>query len=109
MLSVVKKRLISLFIGCSLELLLNKIFSNINKFKFQNSRNQFPEIYFRKQLTQLCLSKFQLYTEHLTLLFSLRKICIIKSWSLGCKQIFATHLKPECELNFSLNYVKVAK
>lgn len=57
-LSVVQKSLISLFVGCSLELFLNKIFSNINKFKFQNSRNPFPEMCFRKQLKQLCLSKF---------------------------------------------------
>lgn len=57
-LSVVQKSLISLFVGCSLELFLNKIFSNINKFKFQNSRNPFPEMCFRKQLKQLCFSKF---------------------------------------------------
>lgn len=84
-LGVVQKCLIGLFIGCSLELLLNKVFSNINKFKFQNSRNQFPEICSHKQLIQLCLCNFQLYTEHLILLFTSRKNCIIKSWCLGSK------------------------
>lgn len=109
MLSVIQKCLISLFIGCSLQLLLNKIFSNINKFKFQNSRNQFPEICVCKQLMQICLPQFQLYTNHFILLFTLRKNYILKYWSLGCKQIFVFHLKAGFKLKFSLNYVKVAK
>lgn len=67
-LSIGQKCLISLFIGCSLQLFLNKIFSNINKFKFQNSKNQFPGICIRKQLTWICLLKFQLCTKHFTLL-----------------------------------------
>lgn len=50
-LSIVQKCLISLFLGCSLQLLLNKIFSNVNKFKFQNSRNQFPGICVHKNVT----------------------------------------------------------
>jgi len=86
-LSAVQESLISLLGGCPLQLFffLNKIFLNINKFKFQNPRIPFPEMCFRKQPKQLCLSHFSLYNKHITLARFKKKNHTMKSSPQGCK------------------------